>query len=314
VKTKASQFLNSSFTKAIPGFALSLLAGALLGCGGGSGSSNSPAATPVPATHPSFDHVVLVVEENHDYSEVVGNSSMPYFNNLISQYGLATQYFADAHPSLPNYFALTTGKVETLDDNFNGTIDDDNVVRELVKAGKSWKCYAESLPSQGYTGADSGGYLRHHNPFVYFSDVKNDNSQASNIVPFSQFATDLGNNALPQYAFVVPDVANDAHDGSLAQADSWLQSNIAPLIADSSFQSSGLLIITFDEGEQSDLEHGGGQVATVIISTQAKKGFQSKTFYQHESALRLSLEVLGVTNFPGMSASAADMSEFFSGN
>ena len=107
---------------------------------------------------------------------------------------------------------------------------------------------------------------------------------------------------------------DDAHNGTLAQADAWLQTNIAPLIANSAFQSSGLLIITFDEGAQSDIAHGGGQVATLIISSAAKQGFQSKTFYQHQSVLRLILAASGVSTFPGMSATAPDMTEFFTGH
>jgi acid phosphatase len=255
--------------------------------------------------------VILIVEENHSYSEVIGNSSMPYLNSLASQYGLATQYFANGHPSLPDYLMLTTGMTETLDDNFSGTISDDNVVRELVKAGKSWKAYQESIPSAGYLGGDAAAYLRHHNPFSYLSDVQNDPSQAANVVPFSQFATDLANNTLPQFSFISPDVNNDAHNGTLAAADSWLQSNIAPLLANSTFQSGGLLIITFDEGDITDLEHGGGHVATIIISSKSKMNYQSQTEYQHQSTLRLVLVSSGVDKFPGLTGSAPDMTEFF---
>jgi hypothetical protein len=289
-------------------FVLCALAAWQLGCGGG---GSAPVQTPVPAGQPTFTHVVLVIEENHSYSEVIGNASMPYLNSLASQYGLATQYFADAHPSLPNYLVLTTGLTETFDDNFAGTISDDNVVRELVKAGKTWKVYAESLPSPGYVGGDASLYVRRHNPFTYLSDVHNDSSQAANIVPFTQFATDLVSNALPQYSFIVPNTMDDAHDGTLAQADAWLQTNIAPLIAGSAFQSSGLLVITFDEGNQADVNHGGGQVATLIISSTVKPGFQSVTLYQHQSTLRLILAGSGINNFPGMAATAPDMTEFF---
>jgi acid phosphatase len=255
----------------------------------------------------------VVILENHSYSDVIGNTDMPYLNGLAQQYGLAAQYFANAHPSLPNYFMLTTGKEETTDDNFSGIITDDNVARELTKAGKSWKCYAEALPSVGYLGGDVYPYLRHHNPFTYFSDVQNDSSQAGNIVPFSQFASDLANNALPQYSFIVPDVLNDAHDGTLAQADQWMQANLAPLISNSAFQNSGLLIITFDEGDASDSANGGGHIATVIVSAQAKKNYVSQTLYQHQSALRLTLSASGVTSLPGEAASAPDLGEFITG-
>jgi phosphatidylinositol-3-phosphatase len=295
-------------------FGICSLAMAHFACGGGTGVSSVPVQTPTPSVQPTFSHVVVLLEENQSYSEVMGNSSMPYFNSLASQYGLATQYFANAHPSLPNYMVLTTGLTETLDDNFAGTISDDNVVRELVKAGKTWKSYAESLPSPGYVGGDSSLYVRRHNPFTYLSDVQNDSSQAANIVPFTQFAADLANNALPQYSFIAPNVMDDAHDGSLAQADAWLQTNIAPLLASSAFQSGGLLIITFDEGNQSDVMHGGGQVATLIISSTAKKGFHSQILYQHQSVLRLVLSGSGIETFPGTSATAPDMTEFFTGH
>ena len=309
---RARSLLASSISSVLLG--ISTLAIVQLGCGGGSGVTSAPIQTPAPAAQPAFSHVFLVMEENHSYSEVIGNSSMPYFNSLASQYGLATQYFANAHPSLPDYMVLTTGLTETLDDNFAGTISDDNVVRELVKAGKTWKSYAESLPSPGYIGGDSSLYARRHNPFTYLSDVQNDSSQAANIVPFTQFATDLANDSLPQYSFIVPNLMDDAHDGSLAQADAWLQTNIAPLLASSAFQSSGLVIITFDEGSQSDIVHGGGQVATLIISSTSKKGFHSQTLYQHQSVLRLILSGSGIETFPGTSATAPDMTEFFTGH
>jgi acid phosphatase len=107
---------------------------------------------------------------------------------------------------------------------------------------------------------------------------------------------------------------DDAHDGSLAQADAWLQTNIAPLLSSSAFQSGGLLIITFDEGDQSDIMHGGGQVATLIISPTGKEGFRSQTLYQHQSLLRLVLSGSGIETFPGTSGTAPDMTEFFTGH
>lgn len=280
-------------------------------CGGNHGVPQlSPPASSVQAI---FNHVILVVEENHSYADVIGNSAMPYLNSLASQYGLATQYFANGHPSMPNYLMLTTGQMETFDDNFSGTISDDNVVRELNKANKTWKAYEESIPSAGYLGGDVPPYVRRHNPFSYLSDVQQVSSQAANIVPFSQFASDLANNTLPQYSFIAPDVNNDAHNGTLAAADSWLQSNIAPLISSSTFQNGGLLIITFDESEDTDTDRGGGHVATVIVSSKSKSKYQSTTVYQHQSLLRLVLAASGLSTFPGLAGSAPEMAEFFSG-
>jgi hypothetical protein len=232
-------------------------------------------------------------------------------NGLVSRYALGTQYFADAHPSLPNYFMLTVGLPETNNNDFSGTVSDNNVVRELMKANKTWRSYAESLPSVGYTGADVYPYFKHHDPFVYFSDVIG-TAQANNVVPFSQFSADLSSNNLPDFSFIIPNVLHDAHDGTLAAADQWLSTNIDPLIKSSTFQSGTVLIIVFDESEDSDLAHGGGHVPFIIAGPQIKTGYRSSNFYQHESTLRLVLSTLGVKSFPGAAASAADMGEFFS--
>lgn len=237
---------------------------------------------------------------------------MPYLNGLAQKYGLAAQYYANTHPSLPNYFMLTVGETETDSDSFSGVVTDNNVVRELVGASKSWKAYAEGLPSVGYLGDDVYPYLRHHNPFTYLSDVQNNPAEATNIVPFTQFASDLANGSLPQYSYIVPNALDDAHDGTLAQADAWLQQNIAPLIASSAFQSSGLLVVTFDESETTDTANGGGHIATVIVSSQSKMNYVSQTFFQHQSTLQLTLAACGVSTFPGMAAAAPQMTEFFS--
>jgi hypothetical protein len=289
--------------------------------GGGINSSSNPG---VSNNIPQFAHVFIVVEENHSFNSVIGNSNMPYLNGLASANGLATQYFADAHPSLPNYFELTVGEGTSITglegDGFNGVVSQDNVVRALTAAGKSWKCYAESLPSPGYLGTDSGNYVRRHNPFTYFSDVQNASSQAGNIVQFTQLSADMSS-SLPDYGFIVPDLTNDAHncplgmttctdDQKLANADQWLSAHIGPLLTSSAFQNS-LLIVVFDEGDLSDIQHFGGQVAAVIVSPLAKAGYQSKTFYEHASTLRLMLEGLKVTDLPGAAATAPDMGEFF---
>jgi hypothetical protein len=296
----------------------SLLVGLLLlacmGCGGGSSSSSSPPSpppAPVVNAVPQFGHVALLVEENHSYSDVIGNSSMPYLNGLVSQYGLATQYFANTHPSIGNYFMLTTGQMVTNDDAFTGTVSVDNLVRELISSGKTWKSYAESLPSTGYTGGDSYPYAQHHNPFSYLTDVVNSSTETQNLVSFSQFNADLTNNQLPNFSFIVPNLLDDAHDGTLQAADAWLQQNIAPLISSAAFQNDGLLIIVFDESDTADIAHGGGRVPAFIISPKAKQGHQSTTLYQHQSTLRLILHGLGVSSYPGAANTAPEMAEFF---
>ena len=115
---------------------------------------------------------MIVVEENRNYASVIGNPAMPYLNSLANEYGLATQYYANTHPSIGNYFMLTTGQIITNNDGFSGTVSADNVVRHLLTAGKTWKAYEDSLPSVGYIEPDVGNYARRHCPLSYFSDVR----------------------------------------------------------------------------------------------------------------------------------------------
>ncbi|HMC30465.1 MAG TPA: alkaline phosphatase family protein [Candidatus Angelobacter sp.] len=294
---------------------LSLICIALLSCGGVSHSS--PPAPPVPAA----DHVFLVVLENHGFGQVIGNPAMPYLNSLANADGLATAYFANAHPSIPNYFVLTTGNIETLDDSFTGVITDDNLVRALNGAGKTWKAYIGNLPSTGYTGPDVGTYLKRHNPFAYLNDVLTSSAQAANMVSFSQFSADLAAGNLANFVYMLPDSQNDAHDcpggaptcddnAKLAAADNWLRANIDPLLKSPKFGNS-VLVITFDEAQQTDFTNGGGQVATVLAGPHVKPNSRVNTMFQHQSTLRLILDALKVGDMPGASNSAPSMGGFF---
>ena len=255
-------------------------------------------------------HVVVVLEENHSYSSVIGSSSMPYLNSLASKYGLATQYYANTHPSIGNYFMLTAGQIITNNDSLCSTLTQDNIVRHLLTAGKTWKSYAEGLPTAGYTGCGSGSYVKRHNPLAYFSDVAN-SSEKFNLVPFTRFSTDLANNTLPNFSFIVPNLLHDAHDGSLSAADSWLKTNIAPLIASATFQKDGILIIVFDESFDTDTAYRGGHIAALVIGPKAKPGYKSTILYQHQNTLKTVMKALGLSSFPGAASSAASMSDFF---
>jgi phospholipase C len=280
------------------------------------------------AAAPSFSHVFIVMEENRSYSDVVGSPLMPYFNMLIDNYGLATGYYANTHPSLPNYLWATSGSNDGVTrDTCSTVVSADNAVRELVKAGVSWKTYQQGLPSIGFLGCSSGHYVKRHNPFVYYTDVINSVAQSKRVVPLTRLSHDIANNTLARYNFIVPNVCNDMHSDSTCSngctstsssacwtaADKWLVQHISPLLNDSIFQPGGsaLLIITFDESVGSDETAGGGHVAWVVIGPLVKPGYRSSTFYQHQSTLRLMLEGLGVSQLPNGAATAPDMDEFF---
>jgi len=302
---------NSVATVSSSGLVSGVVAGSATITATSEGQSGPSAITVTPpSAGATFGHVFIVTEENTNYSSVIGSSSMPYLNGLAQQYGLATQYYANTHPSIGNYFELSTGQIISNNDGFSTVQNVPNVVRSLLAAGKTWKSYAESIPNACYLGGDTGNYARKHNIFPLLSDVANDPVQACNNVPFTQFATDLANGTLPHFSNIVPNLCNDAHDCSLSTADTWLKNNIDPLIKSAMFQQDGLLIIVFDESG-GDNTNGGGRVVWVAVSPKSKRGYQSTTLYQHQSTLRLILKGLGVNVFPGAAASAPDMSEFF---
>jgi hypothetical protein len=270
---------------------------------------------------PPQDHVFLVVLENHSFSQVIGSPSMPYLNSLATKQGLAANYFANVHPSIGNYFMLTVGSVETIDDTFSGTISDNNIVRALTASGKTWKAYLESVPTAAYLGDDVSPYLKHHNPFAYLSDVVSSSTQAANMVPFSQLAADIASSKLPSFGYIMPNAQDDAHDcpggaltcpdsDLLTAADNWLKNNIDPLIKSPAFGNS-VLIITWDESTLTDLDNIGGQVATVVVGPRVRPGFRSTTHHQHQDTLRSILQALQVSNMPNAAATANSMGEFF---
>jgi hypothetical protein len=265
---------------------------------------------------PRSKHIIFVALENHSYEQVIGNGDMPYFNALASQYSLLTQHYANQHDSLPALMWFVAGQAVVSSGSDTSVHDVNNLVRQANKAGHSWKIYAEKLPSVGYMGGDTtSGYVRHHNPLIYFTDIANSSTQQKNVVPFeNHFESDVSAGTLPEYSYVIPDRYNDAHVGSLADADKWLQQNLGPLISSTDFQQDGILIITFDEGELSpdwDGRNKGGRVATVIVGPQVKRGYKSTTFYRHQNVLRTVCDALALSSCPVAGATAAPISEVF---
>lgn len=274
------------------------------------------ATVTVQSAQPQSRHVVLVMEENQSYSTVAGNGNWPALNSLINNGALATNYYANTHPSIGNYFMLTTGQILTNDDSSTQVWNVDNLARRMLASGVSFRIYAEGI-TQGYVGGNTGAYVVRHNPFALLSDLAN-NPQAANahIFPFSQFAQDLASGNLPEFSYIVPNVDDDAHDGTPAQADAWLQSQVVGLLSnDAAFQpgGDGVLAVAFDEAVDTDTTNGGGQVVAAFWGPIVKSGYreQSGTLYQHPSLLREIMDLLNLPNPPGAAAGAPSMREFF---
>jgi len=265
-----------------------------------------------------------MIFENQEEDAILGNPNMPYLSQLAQNNAYAAGHYANVHPSLGNYFMLTTGQLITNDLNFAGVVSDDNLVRQIVKAGKTWKAYEESIPSVGYPDDLPYPYVKSHNPAAYFSDVRNDPTQAVNLVGFDQLQADLASGNLPNFMFIEPNQINTMHDcpgggtncdndARIAGGDAWASQQLPAILYNPAFKQDGLLIITWDESWDTDGANGGGHVLTILIGPGVKQQFISSTFYQHQSVLRTICDALGIPAM-GAGATAPPMSEFFTGN
>ncbi len=200
----------------------------------------------------------------------------------------------------------------------------DNIAMEVEKAGKTWKDCVET--GNGCGALNSGTYYVRHDPLEYFTNINK-----ANLVCFSQFATDLANNALPNLSWLSPNGTDDGHDTSASTFDSWLKTVITPLLASSYFQpgGDGLLIVTFDENDSSGSPNCttttvgqgcGGQIETVLISTRTKMAYQStagdpanyNNTYDGANILRTLAEALGLnTSGLGGASTRLPMADFF---
>jgi acid phosphatase len=274
---------------------------------------------------PRSSHVWVVTEENRSYEEVIGNSQMPYYNGLLKQAGLATQFYSDQHSSLPALMWFVAGAAVEPDNNtVSCQHSEDNVVRELLKRGYAWRSYQEGMPAAGYQGLFGGpnnAYARRHNPLVDFTDVCPGTGQDTNSVPYTQMATDWSAGRTVNYAYITPDLQDDAHDGTPAEADQWLAAHLPAILARPEFGpgGDGLLFIVWDESDPANdnrcsatVSQGcGGRTATLVMGPQVKAGYQSTVTYRNENVLATVCAAMGLSPCPGAGATAAPMADFF---
>ena len=250
------------------------------------------AAAPVP----KLAHVLIVVFENKETTDVIGSADAPTFNALAARGALLTNYDGVAHPSLPNYLALVSGSTHGIvDDCVDCAVGGKSLVDTLAARGRTWKAYLEGLPSPGFTGDFSGNYVKKHDPFAYFTRVTSNPARLRNLVPYTQLATDVRARKLPSFSLVVPDICNDMHDCSVATGDAWLKKNIVPLLSSKAL-AGGAVFLVFDEG--TTLVGGGGHVAAVAVGPRVRPGSRYTLPTNHYGLLRtieagLGLPLLG---------------------
>ena len=274
-------------------------------------------ASPGPAAAGHYDHIFVIVEENHGYADVIGNPAAPNLNALAAQYGVATSYYAVAHPSEPNYVALLGGSTfNVTNDNayYVNQVAAPSLISELDQAGLSWNAYLQSLPHPGYQGicypANCNGapdkdplYVSKHNAIGNFTTSRRA-ADWSRQVPIGQLARDLRTGDVPAFSWVIPDECRDQHGDPpfcidsgtpgggdpqdqrlVAVGDRYLGQLVAQ-ITGASFWARGnnAIDIVYDEGD--DNTGGGGRVADVVVTSHGPRQLADPAAYSHYSLLQ----------------------------
>lgn len=273
----------------------------------------------------NFQHVFIIMMENTGFDSLIGNSNAPFINSVATNNGLATNYTGVTHPSQPNYIAATSGALNGVFDDNDITINVPNIVDQLESHGKTWKAYMQSLSlCNGNLLAHACGnqlYERKHNPFISYANVQNNPARLANIVDFSQFATDLANNTVPDYTWISPDQCNDMHGragpstdpcnfgnvpGLIATGDTFLHDAVSAITSSRSWNGNSIIFITWDESDFTNTPPfgsypfgfgdnsgccdapagmGGGHVVTLTISHSDHSARSSSVAYNHYSML-----------------------------
>src|SRR5487761_973879 len=254
--------------------------------------AQAPSHSPNAAAIPAYSHIVVVIEENHSYSQIIGSSSEPYINSLARKGALFTDSHGITYPSQPNYLALFAGSTFGLTtDNCPYTFSAANLGSELRAAGLTYSSYSQSMPAQGYKGCHSGKYMRKHNPAPDFSNVPSADNKT-----FAQFPSRYA--SLPTVSLVDPNLLDDMHNGTVAQGDTWLNAHFNGYVK-WAMNNNSLLILTWD----TDNRTSGNHVATLFAGAHVTPGRYGESI-THYNVLRTIEQAYGLP-YAGASSTAA---------
>lgn len=247
-------------------------------------SASEGAALPRPA------HIVVVVEENHSFSELTDPRTAPFLASLARHAAVFTNAFGVAHPSQPNYLALFSGSTQGIaDDSCPRTFGAPNLARSLLNAGLTFTGYSEGLPASGYSGCSSGSYARKHNPWSDFTNVPSAANQ-----PLTAFPADFSR--LPTVAFVIPNEVHDMHSASVSTGDRWLSDHLGGY-ADWAATHDSLLVVTADEDDY----NSDNRILTLIVGAHVRAGRYAQRI-DHYALLRT---IEDMYRLPRLGSSAA---------
>jgi hypothetical protein len=246
---------------------------------GGGGSSTT-------GNVPALDHVIVIVMENKSYAAA---KTGPYTASLVASGASFANDHSIGHPSQPNYLVLWSGHTQGVTSDIcpasGAPFAADNLGSACEAAGRTWRAYAEDLPEPGSAActANNGLYLRRHAPWAEFSNLTHANER-----PYSDLAADIAAGALPDLAFVIPNMCHDTHQCPLAQGDQWLAQNVPAML--DAVGPKGVVVLTWDE----DDDRAGNQILTVIAGEPAMPGFVSHRPINHYTLVRTICATLGL--------------------
>jgi hypothetical protein len=231
--------------------------------------------------------VVWIVMENHSYSQIIGNASAPYINQLATTYGSATNMLAESHPSLPNYIAMTSGSTQGITDDAGPSSHTLNVASIFSQLGTNARSLQESMPSN-CNKSDSGEYAVRHDPEAYYTNLGT--ACSTNDIPLGT-TPDLST----KFTFITPNLIDDMHDGTIAQGDQWLSTFMPKIFATPQYQAGNTVVfLTWDENDGGTPNH----ILTIVMSP-TTKGISTSTAFTHYSMLRTTEEILGLPLLAG---------------
>jgi phosphatidylinositol-3-phosphatase len=247
---------------------------------------------------PQPQRVAVLVLENRSYEQVIGNPSAPFINRLSRRYALATDYYALAHRSLPNYVGLTGGNLYGIQNDCTGcATGEPNLLNELDSAGIGWKAYFEDLRRGSSLTEPTLTYNPNYNPFGYYKRIAGRRAARSRIGSFVELRREIAQGRLERFSWIAPNVFHDGHNASLRQADNFVAGLVPGLLH--ALGPHGVLYVLWDEGPDSDLrgadgQPGGGRVALIAAGGEARRHTTLPITANHYALLRTLSEGFGV--------------------
>ncbi|KAF2676283.1 phosphoesterase-domain-containing protein [Lentithecium fluviatile CBS 122367] len=239
----------------------------------------------------AFDRLAIVWLENTDYDLAAGDPNLAW----LAKKGITlSNHFAVTHPSMPNYAAAISGDYYGInhDDMIAIPSNFSTIVDLLEEKGISWGEYQEDMPYTGFEGFEyrnqktgANAYVRKHNPAVLYDSVADSSDRLARIKNMTLFKTDLDADALPQWMFITPNMTSDGHDSTVTVAGTWTRNFLEPLLNNSKFMKSTLVLVTFDENHTYTKQN---RIVGILLGDAVPAelvGTTDNTFYNHYSEI-----------------------------